>query len=353
MAEGGQPCIYSNNVTTYYNYSGDNILAEYDGSGALTNKYIYAGNERIAVRQNTGNKLLFYLKDHLGSSRVIVDTTGKITAKYNYYPFGDNLNSSVSQGSEYKYTGKELDEEGGFNLYYYGARYFDAKIGRFTSVDPLAEKSPGWSPYVYTEDNPLRFIDPTGEILLAAGDIEGFKRIVNEGLSGQKAETNNQGIVSLVSSGVQGPPSPGQQALTNLLSKVIKDSKTTQLNLVRDDPDMIDNFNTGKVDISDIEKFQGPAATAQGTLGHSIAEQYEKQVKGEGFDRAHEEAIKHENAINQSIRGKQGYNEFKDQHGTLLRITYDIAYKKGKQDYNVRLSHDITGAFDVSQTLKK
>jgi RHS repeat-associated protein len=64
---------------------------------------------------------------------VIVDTTGKITAKYNYYPFGDNLNSSVSQGSEYKYTGKELDEEGALGLYYYGARYYNAKIGRFTT----------------------------------------------------------------------------------------------------------------------------------------------------------------------------------------------------------------------------
>ena len=78
---------------------------------------------------------MFYLKDHLGSSRVIVDTTGKITAKYNYYPFGDNLNSSVSQGSEYKYTGKELDEEGGFGLYYYGARYYDARLSKWVSTD--------------------------------------------------------------------------------------------------------------------------------------------------------------------------------------------------------------------------
>ena len=177
---GPPPCVYSNTICTYYVYSEDNILAEYDGSGALTNKYIYAGNERIAVRQTIGNKLLFYLKDHLGCSRVIVDTTGKITAKYNYYPFGDNLNSSVSQGSEYKYTGKELDEEGGFGLYYYGARYYDARIGRFTSIDPpLKGDLPDQvklepirlNPYAYAGNNPLKNVDVGGEYLETAIDV--------------------------------------------------------------------------------------------------------------------------------------------------------------------------------------
>ena len=60
----------------------------------------------------------------------------------------------------HKFTGKELDSETG--LYYFGASYYDPGIGRFLSVDPLADRHPQWSPYVYALNNPLRLIDPTG-----------------------------------------------------------------------------------------------------------------------------------------------------------------------------------------------
>ena len=66
----------------------------------------------------------------------------------------------------FKFNGKELDEETG--LYYYGARYYDPKISIWLSVDPLAEKFPGYSPYSFCFNNPLRFVDPDGR---AADDI--------------------------------------------------------------------------------------------------------------------------------------------------------------------------------------
>ncbi len=53
---------------------------------------------------------------------------GVVKAKYNYYAYGDELNSTITTGTDYRYTGKELDEESGFNLYYYGARFYDAKM---------------------------------------------------------------------------------------------------------------------------------------------------------------------------------------------------------------------------------
>lgn len=61
----------------------------------------------------------------------------------------------------YKFTGKEQDPETG--LYYFGARYYDPHISLWMSVDPLAEKYPGWSPYNYTLNNPVRLVDPDGE----------------------------------------------------------------------------------------------------------------------------------------------------------------------------------------------
>ncbi|WP_369412526.1 RHS repeat-associated core domain-containing protein [Mesonia aestuariivivens] len=65
-----------------------------------------------------------------------------------------------SYNSPYKFNGKELDDETG--NYYYGARYYNPKWSIWLSVDPMAEKYPGWSPYNYTLNNPVNFTDPTG-----------------------------------------------------------------------------------------------------------------------------------------------------------------------------------------------
>jgi len=93
---------------------------------------------------------------------VITDASGTPVQQIEYMPFGESYVDwrELSWNTPYRFTGKEQDPETG--LYYYGARYYDAKIGRFMSVDPLAEKYPGWSPYTYTLDNPVRLVDPTG-----------------------------------------------------------------------------------------------------------------------------------------------------------------------------------------------
>lgn len=63
---------------------------------------------------------------------------------------------------QYKYNGKELQDEFGLNFYDYGARNYDPAIGRWMNVDPLAELAPGWTPYRYGFNNPIRYTDPTG-----------------------------------------------------------------------------------------------------------------------------------------------------------------------------------------------
>ncbi|WP_369412523.1 RHS repeat-associated core domain-containing protein [Mesonia aestuariivivens] len=68
-----------------------------------------------------------------------------------------------SYNSPYKFNAKELDEETG--NYYYWARYYNPKWSIWLSVDPLAEKYPGWSPYNYTLQNPVKFVDPTGMVV--------------------------------------------------------------------------------------------------------------------------------------------------------------------------------------------
>lgn len=105
----------------------------------------------------------FYVKDHLGNNRIVVNQGGCSIQKTHYYPFGMPFAEGEGQSVQpYKYGGKEFDTMHGLNQYDFHARQYDPAIARFTSIDPHAERYYSISPYVYTANNPLKYIDPTG-----------------------------------------------------------------------------------------------------------------------------------------------------------------------------------------------
>jgi len=72
----------------------------------------------------------------------------------------EQITSSGYYQNHYKFNGKELDNETG--MYYYGARYYEPRLSVWMSVDPIAEKYPNMSPFVYCANNPMMFVDPDG-----------------------------------------------------------------------------------------------------------------------------------------------------------------------------------------------
>lgn len=106
----------------------------------------------------------YYLTDHQGNNRIVVNASGVIVQRNNYYPFGTTFgdNTVAEQGKQpYKYNSKELDQMHGLNWYDYSARWKDD--WRFMTVDPLAEKYYSTSPYVYCANSPSNNVDLDGK----------------------------------------------------------------------------------------------------------------------------------------------------------------------------------------------
>ncbi len=105
-----------------------------------------------------------YHPDYLGHNEYITDITGRPYQYFHYSAFGESLiekNTNYGQfSSPYRFNAKELDGETG--NYYYGARYYNPVWGIWLGVDPLAHKYPSMSPFVFTGNNPIMFIDPNG-----------------------------------------------------------------------------------------------------------------------------------------------------------------------------------------------
>ena len=128
------------------------------------------------------------VSDHLGTPRMVVNRTGSpaVIKRHDYLPFGEELlaNSggrTTAQGYvsldnvRQRFTGKERDDETGLD--YSGARHYSSTQGRFTGADDIFKDSQvgdpqSWNKYVYVRNNPLKYVDPTGEKALISLSID-------------------------------------------------------------------------------------------------------------------------------------------------------------------------------------
>ncbi|TKG91594.1 RHS repeat-associated core domain-containing protein [Puteibacter caeruleilacunae] len=164
-------------VDYFYTADGTKVMKQTTKAGSTTmisyaGSFVYNGNQLDYILTSEGmykgNKYQYNLKDHLGNVRVVINEGGAVVSKSDYYPFGKlhDRQSVDFVKNKYLYNGKEIQDEqlGGVLLdwYDYGARMYDAEIGRWHCVDPLADKYYSNSPFSYTLNNPIIFVDPDG-----------------------------------------------------------------------------------------------------------------------------------------------------------------------------------------------
>ena len=132
---------------------------------------LYDNLKMLAEEQHDEKDVYFYHSDHLGSASWITDGSGIPVQHLQYLPFGEPFVDQHPAGYQerFRFTGKEKDEETGYG--YFGARYMDHELmTMWLSVDPMADKYPGITPYNYCNWNPVILIDPDGRDWYKAED---------------------------------------------------------------------------------------------------------------------------------------------------------------------------------------
>ena len=148
-------------VVTRHIWDGQNIVAELDGNGAVTNRFIRGIN--LIAGKNSASVLTYYLFNAHGDVVGLTNTSGAVTKSYDYDAFGNEKSIVSTDANPFRYCGEYLDLSSG--TYYLRARYYDPTIGRFLSEDTYTGKTTdplSLNLYTYCKNNPIRYIDPTG-----------------------------------------------------------------------------------------------------------------------------------------------------------------------------------------------
>src|SRR6266566_3994160 len=201
----------------YWYGMGSDPLDETDLTGSTSNasfnEYIFFGGKRIARRDST-NAVNYYFADHLGTARIVANSSGTPVDDSDFYPFGGERVYLNSSPQNYKFTGKERDSESGLDNF--GARYYSSSMGRWATPDwaakPMAVpyaifgNPQSLNLYSYVGNNPLLHFDPDGHCWPVSACAQAVMAKVNQAQQWvqNKATTTSSPTVAATATFVSG-----------------------------------------------------------------------------------------------------------------------------------------------------
>ena len=221
-------------VRKYVPSTGENTVFHYDAAGLLIAEY-------STIVETTNPQVSYLTNDHLGSPRITTDKNGKVFSRRDFLPFGEELtaldtsqrSSTVGYAADsvrQKFTSYERDNE--TKLDYAKARMFGSGFGRFTSPDDFRNDTntiepASWNLYVYVRNNPLKYIDSTGESVDGTGlsDEERTQLIAEFArVTGYRVEDLSFGTNGLLAIADGARSSGGSRTARRLLNEAIDSS---------------------------------------------------------------------------------------------------------------------------------
>ena len=242
-------------LRTVHSINGTTTQKDYCGSAIYENGIAKLWQTEAGYISMDDSKYHYYLQDHQGNNRVVVSETGAAEEVNHYYAFG-GLFGNGNNVQPFKYNGKELDTKKGLNWYDYGARQYDATLGRWFVVDPLAEDYYNWSPYVYCLNTSVNAIDPNGTSTwvvdngfgtyrVVGGDLnDGDRSIYTLSFGANGIEKNFLGFTTSMTSFYNSDVNDGEGAWA--IGSIIDTNDQSGINflenIIRTNPSMIDEY---------------------------------------------------------------------------------------------------------------
>lgn len=253
-------------------------------------------------------------------------------------------------------SGKERDAETGLD--YFGARYMSAAQGRFTSPDPgpfIFPDPQSWNRYAYVQNNPLKYIDPTGTTLELTGAYGQDLTDELEKQTGLHLSRDAKSGQVTIDKGTKRDKNVGSKDLAKLVEKIIKDKKTdVSIDVGQNQAGtFVDAFTSRQIDFADYSAVNASHPEFAATLlGHVFMEYYTAEkanpgVRGmTGFPAAHMAGMEFESKVLSNFTGKSEQTRVDAGAIPVFRFIYSTV------TYDVTLRGGAGGSVDVGGVTK-